>query len=124
MIDTTDGAPTDTPKRTPMLKLGRKKLGMARTYNEEGEETKQPNNVIKMSTREKIIECPFRECGRKFVSEPELKNHMTRRHKPTASFESTPEPSSVVETTEASTIETPVPARGKVETTEKWTNPN
>ena len=78
----------ETPKRTPLLKLGRKKLGMNRTYNtlhEEPEESKGPANpMAAMATRDSAMECPFRECGRKFVSDPELKNHMTRRHKPAA----------------------------------------
>ena len=75
-IDTTGAA-----KKTPLLKLGRKKLGMNRpTYDDDGnpttvEETKGP-------TQPSGITCPFRECGRRFVSDQELKQHMQRRHRP------------------------------------------
>lgn len=92
---------------------------MNRTLHGEGEETKDP--MARMAEREKILECPFRECGRKFYSDDELKNHMTRRHKPTAPIEATP---SVVETpTKASTVNTPTPSRVKVESFEKKTEP-
>ena len=41
MIDTTGSSKEETPKQTPMLKLGRKRLGAQRT-NTEDEETKDP----------------------------------------------------------------------------------
>jgi len=40
MIDT-----TETPKKTPMLKLGRKRLGMNRTGDEQPEESKRERNL-------------------------------------------------------------------------------
>ena len=66
MIDT-----TDTPKRQPLLKLGKKRFGANRGAEEESK-----------AMPEMKKECVFKECGRKFVSSEELRNHMTRRHMP------------------------------------------
>jgi len=64
------------------------------------------------------MECPFRECGRKFVSDAELKNHMQRRHRPVAQPESsalTPQETAIVtaETDASSLQSTPVPVKSK-----------
>ena len=60
--------------------------------------------------------CPFRECGRKFVSDIELNNHMQRRHKPAPVVEEITQTSqiSTAAETEASALkETPIPIKAK-----------
>ena len=103
MIDTTGGGAV---KRTPLLNLGRKKLGMKRQsdlYSDAQPEESKGRVGTAGSNREQMLECPFRECGRKFVSEPELKNHMQRRHKPAPVLTEEPEKkASVAETTSSS----------------------
>ena len=48
-------------------------------------------------------QCPFAGCGRKFVSDQQLKIHMERRHKAP--------PSS---TNDAASTSTPIPAKAKI----------
>jgi hypothetical protein len=61
MIDT-----TATPKKTPLLKLGKKKLGGNRGTTDE----------LPEQTKRTLPFCPFKECGRKFISDEELRTHM------------------------------------------------
>ena len=68
MIDTTE----QTPKRTTMLKLGKGRL----------------NNSRRQEMEDSMQQCPFTECGRKFVTDQELKGHLHRRHKPKEQVES------------------------------------
>ena len=60
MIDTTGGSQaSETPKRQPMLKLNKNRLG-ARRMQQAEEESKGMGQAT---------ECPFDSCGRKFVSD-------------------------------------------------------
>ena len=106
MIDTS-GTPA---KKTPMLKLGKRRFGAPRQEADAEEESKG-------SARDEGLTCPFRACGRRFVAEAELKNHMQRRHRPAA----TPTESSAAETEASSTKQveevsqgTPIPSKSKV----------
>ena len=79
MIDTTSQSTNvSSEKPKPLLKLGRKKIGAPRQSQEENQEDQQT-----AASALKDEQCPFKQCGRKFVSEPELKQHMQRRHRPT-----------------------------------------
>jgi len=72
MIDT-----SDTPKKTPMLKLGRKRFGAARAPTDDQDDQPEEN-----SKRGGLLSCPFKACGRRFVSDDELRSHLQRRHRP------------------------------------------
>ena len=100
--------PTYTLKDKNVLNLKKKRLGATRQADppsaQEQEETKGMARVgTAGGTRDQPLECPFRECGRKFVSDPELKNHMSRRHKPAEPIaEDEEKKGSAVETTSSS----------------------
>ena len=98
-----------------MLKLGRKKLGMNRTYDQDSNEDTESASSSQSSGRANTIEliCPFRSCGRKFISDPELKQHMQRRHRPAAEAAETEEHKA--EPVKKHPLqETPVPNKSKV----------
>lgn len=104
MIDT-----TATAKKTPLLKLGKKKLGGNRGTTDE-----VPEELIKRA----LPFCPFKECGRKFISDDELRTHMQRRHRPPDAVST--EESSVKSKSEEplQPKSTPMPTRSKITGTE------
>lgn len=87
MASTSETA-SKSDKPRPMMSLRKGRLGSAKVRNFENSAEKGATEEDSLSSSfadEFCKICPFSDCGRKFVSDAKLKDHVDRRHK--ASFQ-------------------------------------
>ena len=95
-----------------------KKPGFTPNYNQSfGKKRKLLSQPAAQESQTKAdgLKCPFKNCGRGFASEQQLKEHMTRRHKPEPPKTEQIDTTSKSARTEAeTTVDTPVHASQKM----------